>query len=57
MLRRRGSVTTTDHVGERLAPPGYYTYALHPAPASGLTDGFADVKWVRIELLEDAAPE
>lgn len=46
-----------DHVGERLAPPGHYTYALHPAPASWLTDGFADVKWVRIELLDDVAPE
>jgi hypothetical protein len=45
-----------DHVGEKPAPPGYYTYALHRAPVEWRTSGFPDVQWVRVELLEDAAP-
>jgi hypothetical protein len=46
-----------DHVGERQAPPGYYTYALHPAPVEWRTPDVPDVKWVRIELIEDGAPD
>lgn len=56
-LRLRNDTELDLERGERLGPPGYYTYALHPALASWLADGFADVKWVRVELLEDAAPE
>lgn len=46
-----------DHVGERQAPPGYYTYALHPAPVEWRTSDVPDVKWVRIELIEDGTPD
>ncbi len=45
-----------DHVGEKQAPPGYYTYALHMAPVEWRASGSPGVKWVRIELIEDAAP-
>jgi hypothetical protein len=46
-----------DHVGDMQAAPGYYTYALHPAPVEWRTPDNPDVQWVRIELLEDAAPD
>ena len=46
-----------DHVGERQATPGYYTYALHPAPVEWRPSDVADVRWVRIELIEDGTPD
>ncbi len=46
-----------DHVGEVQAPPGYYTYALRPAPVEWRASGVPEVKWIWVELFKDGAPD
>lgn len=46
-----------DHLGDRPAHWGYYTFALRPAPAEWGRPDAPNVQWISIERFRDADPE